>query len=106
MSLLCRTLLEDLAEILDKIQLVIRLLRLTMDMEPTDENPQWEIDEKLDMLQHHLVANTETMDYLFSVQEEEDPTDSQEVLVKAGGYFKVFENRLHGSHRTQKRTKK
>ena len=28
------------------------------------------------------------------VQEEEDPTDSQEVLVKKGGYFKVFENRL------------
>ena len=27
-------------------------------------------------------------------EEEEDPTDSQEVLVKAGGYFKVFENRL------------
>ena len=29
-----------------------------------------------------------------------------EVLVKAGGYFKVFENPLHGSHQTQKRTKK
>ena len=38
-----------------------------MDMEPTDENPQWEIDEKLDMLQHHLVADTQTMDYLFMV---------------------------------------
>ena len=60
-------LLEDLAKILDKIQLVIRLIRLTMDMEPTDENPQWEIDEKLDMLQHHLVEDAETMDYLFMV---------------------------------------
>ncbi len=63
----CRILLEDLAKILDRIQLVIRLIRLTMDMEPTDDNPQWEIDEKLDMLQHHLAADTGTMDYLFMI---------------------------------------
>ena len=63
----CRILLEDLARILDRIQLTIRLLRLAMDLEPTEETPQWEIDEKIDMLQHHLVTDSETMDYLFMV---------------------------------------
>ena len=63
----CKTLLEDLALILDKIQFIIRLLRLTIDMEPSEENPLWEIDERLDLLRHHLVDSTETYDYLISV---------------------------------------
>ena len=59
--------LEDLALILDKIQFIIRLLRLTIDMEPSEDNPLWEIDERLDLLRHHLVDSTETYDYLISV---------------------------------------
>ena len=58
----CRALLEDLALIVDKIHLVVRLIQLTMDMEPTEET-----DEKLDMLRCHLVADSEVMDNILFV---------------------------------------